>query len=105
MRYLRAKYPEIAELKKPTTKTCKAAPCIPTSNRSSTCNSIAPPMTGITIIKEKLAAVSLSTPNQRAVVMVDPERLIPGIIAQACARPMAKLFTIPIVAHPPAAAA
>ena len=53
---------------------------------------ILPRINGITIIKENLAAFSLSIPIITADAMVAPLLDIPGKIAIACTNPIKKLF-------------
>ncbi len=55
-----------------------------------------PRITGITIIKENLAAFSLSIPIITADAIVAPLLEIPGKIAIAWAKPIKKLFLKPI---------
>ena len=45
-------------------------------------------MAGIESKKEKRAALSRDNPNSKPIVMVIPERDVPGINATACARPI-----------------
>ena len=48
----------------------------------------APAMAGMPSRKAKRAASGRSKPSARAAVMVMPERLVPGMMAMACATPM-----------------
>ena len=60
----------------------------PVSAISSPFNRPAPAMTGRDSNKENRAALTRSNPNQRAAVMVTPDRDAPGINAPICASPM-----------------
>ena len=55
---------------------------------SFTSSIIAPPSTGRTIRNEKLATVSLVSPENRPTDIVEPERLIPGMIPTAWVTPI-----------------
>ena len=56
--------------------------------RSSSFNTVAPPIAGMDRRKENSAALAGSTFDQRPAEMVDPDLEIPGKIAQAWAKPI-----------------
>ena len=84
--HVQATKPAINAAKKPPTRETveisltDEVPCL---KRSIVFNSAAPKIGGSTIRNENLAAFDLSTPRNRAVVIVAPEREIPGMIATA----------------------
>lgn len=63
------------------------------SIKSFTLSNMAPMMGINTIRNENLVALTLSTPNNSAIAIVEPEREIPGIIATACAKPINNALT------------
>ena len=63
-----------------------------TSNSSFNCNNAAAIIVGIDINIENRAASIRLNPSARAAVMVTPERLVPGIIANTCAKPIMAAF-------------
>ena len=78
------------EVRNPANKLATAAASIPASAISNISSSIAPPKTGSTIKNEKWAAFSRLMPLNKLTDMVDPDRLIPGMMASACATPINK---------------